>query len=105
MKLKPLGKAFLFTFMSETAGGRFIEKNSGKIILTNQSYDGMGTAPRWGLVVAVGDSVTMFNEGDIVLIESLKWTTEMKFGGSSYWKSDEDKVLAIGADESVTFAF
>lgn len=105
MALRPLGKSFLFEFTNETSGGRFIERNSGSIILTNQDILNQGTVARWGKVIAIGDDVVEFDVGDYVLIEALKWTTVVEFEGRKYWKSDEEKVLAIGADESVTFAF
>ena len=105
MALKPLGKFFLFSFLNDTAGGKFIERNRGMIILTNQDLDLQGKFARWAKVEAVGDDVKDFGVGDIVLIEALQWTTEVKFEGKSYWKSDEDKVIAIGEDESVTYTY
>lgn len=105
MALKPLGNAFLFSFFSATSGGKFIERNSGKIILTNQDLDTQGKYARWARVEAVGSDVKDFGVGDIVLIEALQWTKEVKFEGKSYWKSDDTKVIAIGQDESVTYAY
>jgi co-chaperonin GroES (HSP10) len=104
-KLKPLGRSFLFSFVNETVGGRFIEKNRSTIILTNQDVSQQGNSARWGKVIAVGDKVEDFAEGDLVLIESLQWTVEHKFEDKGYWKSDDSKVIAIGLDESVTYAF
>lgn len=104
-KLKPLGHSFLFSFVNETAGGRFIAKNRGTIILTNQDISQQGNFARWAKVIAVGDSVEDFVAGDLVLIEPLQWTTEHKFEDRGYWKSDDSKVIAIGLDESVTYAF
>lgn len=103
--LKPIGNAFLFSFLSETVGGKFVSKNSGKIILTNQDLDVQGKYARWAKVEAVGSKITDFDVGDIVLIEALKWTIEYKFNGQSYWKSDDTKVIAIGLDESVAFDY
>lgn len=103
--LKPLGNGFLFEFCSATAGGQFIERNRGQIILTNQDLDSQGKFARWAKVVAVGDDVSDFTNGDIVLIESLQWTRGFDFEGKRFWKSDETKVIAIGEDESVTFAY
>lgn len=105
MALKPLGNAFLFSFFSVTAGGKFVERNSGRIILTNQDLDSQGKYARWGKVEAVGSDVKDFRVGDVVLIEALQWTKEIKFDGKSYWKSDDSKVIAIGLDESVTYAY
>jgi hypothetical protein len=104
-KLKAIGNSFLFSFVNETVGGRFIERNRGTIILTNQDLNQQGSYARWGKVLSVGDLVEDFKAGDFVLIESLQWTVEHKFEDSGYWKSDDSKVLAIGADESVTYAF
>jgi hypothetical protein len=103
--LKPLNDGFLFVFYSETAGGQFIEKNKGQIILTNQDLNSQGQFARWAKVIAVGEKVTDFTVNDVVLIESLQWTRGFDYEGRRYWKSDQSKVLAIGADESVTFAY
>ena len=103
--LKPLTNGFLFVFCSDTAGGQFIERNKGQIILTNKDLDSQGKFARWAKVVAIGDDVTDFGVDDIVLIEPLMWTKGFDFEGARYWKSDESKVIAIGADESVTFAY
>jgi hypothetical protein len=105
MALKPLGNAFLFSFFSVTAGGKFVERNRGSIILTNQDLDGQAKYARWARVEAVGSDVKDFGVGDIVLIEALQWTKEIKFEGRSFWKSDATKVIAIGDDESVTYAY
>lgn len=105
MQLRPLNNSFLFSFLASTSGGRFIERNSGRIILTNQDLDNQGKYARWGRVEAVGPKITDFAVGDLVLIEALQWTKEMKFEGKSYWKSDDSKVIAIGTDESVTYTY
>ena len=105
MALKAIGHAFLFSFFSDTTGGQFIEKNSGKIILTNQDLDSQAKYARWGKVESVGSDVKDFKAGDIVLIEALQWTTKFKYDNRSYWKSDDSKVIAIGFDESVTYAY
>jgi hypothetical protein len=105
MVLKPLGNSFIFSFFSTTTGGRFVERNKGQIILTNQDLGEQGKYARWGKVLAVGDRVKDVRVGDVVLIEALQWTKEVRFEGQSYWKSDDTKVLAIGQDESVTYAY
>lgn len=103
--LRPLGNAFLFQFCSESAKGQFIEKNSGAIILTHQDLEHQGKYARWGKVISAGEEVTDFKVGDLVLIESLKWTIGFDYQDSRYWKSDEEKVIAIANDESVTYAY
>lgn len=104
MVLRPLGKAFLFQFVNETYGGKFVEKSSGALILLNQDLSQQATQARWANVVAIGDDVKDFGVGDLVLIEALKWTKELNFEETRYWKSDETRVIAIGLDESVTYA-
>lgn len=105
MVLKPLGNAFLFSFCSETVGGQFIDKNHGQIILTNQDLSEQGKMARWGKVVAIGNKVKDFQVGDLVLIEALMWTKEFKYLEQRLWKSDDTKVIAIGDDETVTYAY
>jgi hypothetical protein len=105
MVLRPLQNSFLFSFLNDTAAGRFIEKNSGSIILTNQDYDSQGKYARWAKVLAVGPKVTDFRTGDIVLIEALQWTKEIRFQGKSFWKSDSSKVIAITQDESAAYTY
>ena len=105
MSLRPLGNAFLFSFCSTTAEGRFIDRNKGSIILTNQDLDYQGKYARWAKVEAIGNKVKDIQVGDIVLIEALQWTRELQFECKSYWKSDDAKVIAIGKDESVTYTY
>lgn len=103
--LKAIGKTFLFRFKNDTYGGKFVERSQGQIILTNQDLSHQAKVARWVEVVAVGEQVESIKPGDTVLVEALQWTIEMKFGGSSYWKSDETKIVAIATDESVTYAY
>lgn len=105
MALRAIKNSFLFTFFAETVGGKFIERNKGLVILTNQDLDTQGKYARWVRVESVGPDIKDFSKGDIVLVEALKWTTEVKYEGQSYWKSDDTKVLAIGLDESVTYTY
>lgn len=103
--LKAIGKSFLFRFMNETYGGKFVERSRGQIILTNQDLSHQANEARWVEVVSTGNETETIKVGDIVLLEALQWTIEMKFEGKSYWKSDESKVIAIGEDESVTYSY
>lgn len=105
MVLQPLNDTFLFAFFSTTVGGKFVERNRGQIILTNQDIETQAKYARWGKVLAVGKDVKDFGVGDIVLIEALKWTTEVKSDFGNFWKSDASKVIAIGDDESVTYTY
>jgi hypothetical protein len=103
--LKPLSNYFLFKFVNTTRAGKFVERNSGQIILTNKNIDQQGKYARFGEVTAVGKDVKDFTIGDIVLIEPLMWTQEIVYNGESIWKSDDTKVLGIAEAESVTYAY
>lgn len=105
MNLTPIKDSFIFTFFTDKSEGRFIERNKGKIILTNQDISTQGKFARWARVEAIGKDVDMFSVGDIVLIESLQWTMEFKWNEKSFWKSDMSKVIALGDDESVTYTY
>lgn len=105
MALRPLGKAFLFQFVNETYGGKFVERNKGSIFLTNQDLTDQAKVARWGKIVAVGSEVEDLHVDQLVLIEALQWTKEYQWEKVRYWKSDESKVMATTTDESVTYAF
>jgi hypothetical protein len=104
MALRPLGNTFLFAFMNETYGGRFVERRrDSNIILTNQDVREQGDYARWGKVLATGKKVTDFKVGDIVLIEAKMWTVGFTHQEVKIWKSDQTKVIAIGSEE-VTYS-
>jgi hypothetical protein len=108
MALKPLGNSFLFAFLNDTDGTKFIPKNKGRIILTAHARGDVrsqGEFARWAKVLAIGPLVTDFKNGDIVLIDKLKWTKGFEHDDVRIWKSDQDQVLAIGADESVAYDY
>lgn len=105
MNIKAINRDFLFQFTDGTAEGKFIEKAKSGIILTNQDAESQAKYARWGRVVSIGDNVTTLSVGDLVLMESGKWTTSTLWEDVKYWRSNEEFVIAIGADESVTFAY
>ncbi len=105
MAIRPLGNTFLFAFLNNTTNGMFEAKSTGKIIIaapsSNRFQDDQGGRARWARVLAVGPNVSGFKNGNIVLIHPGKWTVGFEHDGVKIWKSDEEQVLAIGADESV----
>ncbi len=110
MAIRPLGKAFLFAFLNETQRGIFTQKNKGKIYLPNVAtdVDRQGDFARFAKVLAIGDAVTDFNNGDVVLISALKWTKGFDHDDVKIWKSDQDQVVAIFEDddlESISYDF
>lgn len=56
---------------------------------------------RWGVVVTVGPDC---NPDDIrvgrrILIEKLMWTNAVTYEKQEYWKTNEDKVIAVDSRE------
>ena len=105
MVFRPVKDTFLFEFCNDTAGGQFIEKNKGSIILTNQDMAHQAGTCRWVKVLAVGKDIKDFIVGDMVLVEALKWTTVVKHNEYTFWKSDATKVIAVATDESVIYDY
>lgn len=97
MAIRPLGNAFLFCFLQETQGRGFTQKNKGRIILPNAApdIDRQGDFARFAKVLAIGQSITDFKNGDVVLIAALKWTPGFTHDGVKIWKSDDSHVLGV----------
>jgi hypothetical protein len=105
MALRPLHDSFLFAFTNDTSRGRFIESNSFGLILTDNDFESQGKYARWGKVLAIGNDVVDFGVGDLVLIEHGMWTIGFDHDDVKIWKSDQKRVIAIGEDPSVVFAY
>ncbi len=61
----------------------------------SSSKESAGNA-RWGIVVAVGPEVDRdIFVGGRILIENLKWTEGVEFERQTYWKTNDEVVLAI----------
>ena len=101
MKLLPLGKKFTFTFVDNVVvrtdmdrrRTQFEETTEGGFTIS--SYDEGTKTPRWVIVMDVGPDVTEFKTGDKVLVDALKWSDAIEFGGDNFWYSDEEQVLAV----------
>lgn len=104
MVLRPLGKSFLFEFLNNTRHGIFTQQNKGLIVLPNAApdIDRQGDFARFAKVTAVGEGVSAFVVGDVVLISALKWTKGMDVQEDlRLWKSDEDQVIAVHTGEDL----
>jgi len=63
------------------------------------SYDEGTKAPRWGIVISVGHEVIPdIQVGSRILIEPLAWTEGIEVEGTTYWRTDDNKVMAIDED-------
>jgi hypothetical protein len=97
MAVRPLGTSFLFAFINETKKGIFTQKNKGMIFLPNAApdLDRQGDFARFAKVLAIGEGVTDFKVGDIVLIAALKWQKGFEYDGVKIWRSHQEQVIAI----------
>ncbi len=95
MKVTPIRNGIFFVFEDEVSKGVFSETTEWGFTLKHDPNTTVNRA-RWVRVIAVGHEVNDdIKVGSRVLIEPLKWTTELEFEGKVFWKSDSDHVLAI----------
>lgn len=98
-KLRAIYNHVVFQFEDELATSKGVkqfksETNWGFEIRAD--FDHATKAPRWGIVVAVGPHVCDdIKEGMRILIEPLKWTEGVEHEGVSYWRTDDEHVLAV----------
>ena len=103
--LQPLFSSVLFTFLDDTAHGRFIDRNKIGLIMTNQDISTQGGLARWGRVLAIGPDVEeeSIKPGALVLIEPLQWTMGFKYEGVQIWSTIEEKIIATTDDITDTY--
>lgn len=76
---------------------QFEEKTDWGFQLSN--YDDGAKTPKWGIVIAVGREVIPdIQVGSRILIEPLQWTEAIELEGESYWRTDDQKIMAIDED-------
>ena len=101
MILKPLGIRFTFKFVDKVVIRTDLDKRRTQFEettnfgFTMSSYDESAKQPRWVIVMDVGPEIKEFKTGDKVLLDSLKWSEAIDFGGDTFWYSDESVVLAV----------
>ncbi|MNI44737.1 hypothetical protein D3C73_991300 [compost metagenome] len=84
-----------------TTEGLFREEKIGMIEIV-RSVDASVKSSRWATVLKVGPGI--IDKGIVVgakvLIEQLQWSRAIKLDdGTSVWKTDESKLLAVGIEE------
>ena len=100
MNIRPLHDSIIFKFEEDIDRNRnstFKEKSDAGII-TFADRDKATTQGRWGIVVAVGNSVkdTDIIPGARICIEPLKWTSGAVISANeTIWKTDESNVLLV----------
>jgi hypothetical protein len=87
----------LFQFVEEVnSRGEFREGQSLGGIELMSGFDTSIKTSRWGKIVSLGPDCSQELSSGIteILIENLKWTIGVRFGGATYWRTDENQVLA-----------
>ncbi len=97
-KLKALGSRIIFEFIDTVNAGRFGKVTKSGIIVRSEDNQDQ-TRARWVKILSTGSQVTSVKEGDIVLLEPLKWTIGLPMGnGKKVWQSDEEFIMAVATD-------
>lgn len=92
--IKALHDSIIFSFNDAIANGRFMEKTESGLYLGFVKEES-ASAARYGEVIAVGSLVTSVQVGDKILIEPLMWSDAFVIDGVKYWRTVEEKVLAV----------
>lgn len=96
-ELKPIRNQIIFEFTEDAQHGQFnIVTSSG--ILVRETPEKQVDYCRWGRVLAIGPNVTEIEEGQIVLIDKLRWTSGFKVMDKTYWITTDEEILAVWAD-------
>lgn len=95
-------KNIIFKFVEEAMGNRFINRAKSGLVISSQDTNQSGVS-RWGRVTHVGSDVEDVNVDDYILIEPGKWTSGFYVDGVRFWKTDEDRVLAVSDEPAHTY--
>lgn len=96
--IKPVLNHIIFKFKEETSNGMFVETTEWGFV-TGMNSDKSCQNPRLAQVVACGPDVVEVKEGDMILIEPLKWTNALTYENSTMWRTDESCVIGIMSDD------
>lgn len=98
-ELKPIRNQIVFEFIEETRNGQFdLVTPSG--VMIRQTSEKQIDYCRWGRILAIGPEVNELEEGQIVLIEKLRWTSRFRITDKKYWITTDEEVLAIWGDHN-----
>lgn len=100
-ELEPVSNHILFQFLDETdktRKGSFKNKTNWGFQLQS-SLDDTTKSPRWVKIIGLGPEVTKeLHVGQVVLIEPLKWTPNVKYKGVEFARTDDNSILAFDED-------
>jgi co-chaperonin GroES (HSP10) len=92
--IKALNDSIIFTFEDAVRNGQFMEQTASGLYLGFVKEES-AQAARYGRVKAVGHKVRDVKVGDRILIEPLMWSDAFKVENQKFWRTTEEKVLAI----------
>jgi len=99
--LRAIQNHVIFQFEDETTRKDNFGKSLGQFCETTDwgfevsIYDESAKKPRWATVISAGPKAYGVTENMRVLVESLKWTSSVKFQGELYWRTDMENILAV----------
>jgi co-chaperonin GroES (HSP10) len=102
MKIETHSNNVIFKFVEKTTQDRFVNSSKAGIIISSQDST-QGQVARWGHVTHVGDDVDAVKPGDYILIEHGMWTNGFYVDDVRYWKTDEDKIMAVSDEPYTTY--
>jgi len=96
MAIKPLSKNIIFAFKDKVnSKGEFVRPPTASGIELIGGHEDSARQSRWGVVVAIGPDVKDAQLGQEILIPALRWTNSIKIDDASFWKTDENEVVAV----------
>lgn len=98
-KIELLNDKIAFRFIEDRPNSNFRTLSKTGIIVAESTEKLVGKA-RWGEVILIGPDVNDVKEKDYILVEPLRWTTELELEGvpDGFWMTDEKSVLAVSED-------
>ena len=93
-ELEALNDQIIFEFIEDTKNGQFNVVSAGGLLVREVSHKQVDYC-RWGRVLSVGPKVTEFKEGQIVLIDKLRWTSGFLVTDKEYWITTDKEILAV----------
>lgn len=97
---RAFGNGIIFQFCEKVVKSKkstFEESTDWGFELGN-SFDESAKRARWGVVTSIGPEVKSgITVGTKVYIEALQWSSSFTIDEVTYWKTDEDRILAAEA--------
>ena len=102
LQLEALRKNIIFQFVEDVTDTRFVNSTASGLLVSSKDTN-QTAIPRWVEVTHIGPDVDGIAVGDFALIEAGKWTPGFYVEEARYWKTDEDKVLALSDEPATTY--